>query len=735
MEHLFDEEDLEVLGFNLPKTPWLGYDHDTTQCYDVVDFETYPLLRGWARDELYRLRTGALSRSNLDALSMLQSWFTFGFLEATFRQRFHTADFVSRDQLFHTSFLRPFIKQRARELHGMPEEEALQILGTLDDAQQTVYEWAVMIELQTNKTSQDLRLEQVAPTMRLCTLIGEAIRHFQVISSAACPSWLEKEGPGWCYSDLNQELLTGQLVEKGWCPSTFGILFNTSHSAIELAALVEAKDKKSGRHQDCTEKSCVAYNVLQETYETAHVDSSCACNFMAPPFDRLAALIRQGEVPVLNLDALLDGPDEEPVHSLDGQDYVVAFSHVWSDGLGSHAEQGLPRCQVTRLRNLVARTNAMSDTPRPSLAWIDSMCIPRQKDLRHAAIRTMASVYRMAWKTIVLDSSLQNFDPDRRPAQELAVRVLCSTWMKRLWTLQEGALAKRLYFVLGGHAIAPASWLVNLAYSNPHCQITWDFGQTLVRMGVGTQHKPMNLAAVLRLLPFRSTSNADDETLALAPIMGLDVATLLKEYNEERMKAFWLLLRQVPLATLFIPGERLRIPGFRWAPRSFIRESTTVEIFGEAAATVSEQGLLAEYLVVIFDNPLRIDSQPIHHIRFSYNAKDPAGQDQHSTIFGESRLDQTSLKIQSDFKMILMATTKEAKVSNVPCVGLVLPDRFYPEAMVVLLADEESRSIQDSIAIPSRAYQYAGAGIMVRAKDSSPASTSGKLSSMNVRLT
>ena len=55
-------------------------------------------------------------------------------------------------------------------------------------------------------------------------------------------------------------------------------------------------------------------------------------------------------------------------------------------------------------------------------------------------------------------------------------------------------------------------------------------------MGVCTRYELIDLAAVLRLVLFRSTGKVDGETLALAPIMGLEVATLLKEHGEERMK-------------------------------------------------------------------------------------------------------------------------------------------------------------------------------------------------------
>ena len=59
----------------------------------------------------------------------------------------------------------------------------------------------------------------------------------------------------------------------------------------------------------------------------------------------------------------------------------------------------------------------------------------------------MASTYNSASVTLVLDAGIRKCSIGR-PFEEVILHILASTWMRRLWTLQEGALAGRLVFLL-----------------------------------------------------------------------------------------------------------------------------------------------------------------------------------------------------------------------------------------------------------------------------------------------
>ena len=59
----------------------------------------------------------------------------------------------------------------------------------------------------------------------------------------------------------------------------------------------------------------------------------------------------------------------------------------------------------------------------------------------------------------------------------------------------------------------------------------------------------INIDVLLPLLGYRSCSKPDGESLALAPVLGLDVFNLIVVTGEERMARFWRLVKRVPLTS------------------------------------------------------------------------------------------------------------------------------------------------------------------------------------------
>lgn len=65
----------------------------------------------------------------------------------------------------------------------------------------------------------------------------------------------------------------------------------------------------------------------------------------------------------------------------------------------------------------------------------------------------LKQTYRNAISVLVLERDLMTHDSTKIPAHECLTRVYASSWLQRLWTLQEGALAKeRLWFQFEGRA-------------------------------------------------------------------------------------------------------------------------------------------------------------------------------------------------------------------------------------------------------------------------------------------
>ncbi|KAL1641062.1 hypothetical protein SLS58_006334 [Diplodia intermedia] len=235
----------------------------------------------------------------------------------------------------------------------------------------------------------------------------------------------------------------------------------------------------------------------------------------------------------------------------------LAISHVWSDGLGNQNGNSLPLCQLKRLK--------------------------RNGPGKRVVLSRMNEVYECADAVLVLDEDLL-LTTIHCSKEEKLLRILLSGWTRRLWTLEEGMLArKKLLFAFrdGIEGIPEASDLGEE-------KVAWDTQSVLDQ--VLPRRRVMHSAVVntetdtadnrpwhtlLGAASYRSTSRNIDETICLSHILGLDVSDLVHITDErERMWHFFILLGnlniKLPQNLLFFSGPKLPFPGFRWAPTSFI---------------------------------------------------------------------------------------------------------------------------------------------------------------------
>ncbi|KAK0631173.1 hypothetical protein B0T17DRAFT_507588 [Bombardia bombarda] len=141
----------------------------------------------------------------------------------------------------------------------------------------------------------------------------------------------------------------------------------------------------------------------------------------------------------------------------------VSFSRVWSDGLGNSTHNQLPIYQLSRLQGMLQELNQLSSAldllnkghvrrlwnrlaKKLTLFWMDTLCIPvdkQYKSQRSRAISMMKDTYGSANQVLVLDAELAAYSLD--DVADAMMRISLSSWMRRLWTLQEGVLARRLH--------------------------------------------------------------------------------------------------------------------------------------------------------------------------------------------------------------------------------------------------------------------------------------------------
>ncbi|KAI0770005.1 hypothetical protein C8Q74DRAFT_1369239 [Fomes fomentarius] len=425
------------------------------------------------------------------------------------------------------------------------------------------------------------------------------------------------------------------MVANGWCPSMCRPNLSPERMAY-ASALTPLIRRPREDHTLCTIHGCKSPHLIVDnaTYKTQHVRSRhsslsflklSSCPFLLPSLADVSELLEAGQLPVI----VYNGRTLTVRNAADGP--YIAISHVWADGLGSTTEQGLPACQVARISDVASRL-----VPGSGAFWIDSLCIPgSNKELRKCAIRLMADTYRGAAKVVVLDAELGRLSTSSTPLKEVALRIAMSAWMRRIWTLQEGLLSRELYFEFAD-GIFPFKRVTDTWFHareqipsslglirDPFLEICMPESTKMLNL-LQPEHdglevlKSYSLEFVLALLGDRSTSKAEDETPAIAALVGVDIKKLLAvEGADARMKTFLLELNtnRLPAAIIFGHGPKLQIPGFRWAPRTFT--SLTVGFHyggGTGMAHLTHEGLTTEqkFPLVRFHSDLEVGRSDQH---------------------------------------------------------------------------------------------------------------------------
>ncbi|KAK0654717.1 hypothetical protein DIS24_g5147 [Lasiodiplodia hormozganensis] len=240
-----------------------------------------------------------------------------------------------------------------------------------------------------------------------------------------------------------------------------------------------------------------------QQYQTKHTTQPCGCSFIGVDYDQIIQIIQDGGVPLISVQEEA-GRIYLKVEPRTLQSRYTAMSHVWCDGLGNPSANALPECQLAYIDRCLRQmprdmeSGEFSIGPlsidwnrqcfrlhpehSPPLFWMDTLCIPVKPEdahLRTQAINQMASIYAAAVQVLVLDAELQQCSTESSASQILA-RIVCSAWMGRSWTLQEGVLARECVFQFADTALDPIhAWCLDgLRYfrsksSSPQQQISF----------------------------------------------------------------------------------------------------------------------------------------------------------------------------------------------------------------------------------------------------------------------
>ncbi|KAL6229294.1 hypothetical protein BDW75DRAFT_105779 [Aspergillus navahoensis] len=606
--------------------------------YDGGDWDGYGSRHGW---DTLKFPRGKMPE---DLRSAIECKLYFGMLQYVFGDQLDQSDFLlragegedeSQSQYITTKHLEKYI---GTEKHWKKHNLSARVTAIVPK---------VCDEL--TKFSSYLRHEMVFAIQLLCHAL------WNVADKRDGPLTRPRNVHIWRFL---REAQAEQMVREGWCPldaekcRKVGAELDTPAYLMQLVRTKPAWNKRN--HELCRKTECVADNVDESLYFTRHLEEDCSCDHLLADVQALHDILLEGGIPLVEITPSGEGGDrryEIKIVKKSSSKRYVAVSHVWADGLGNPHANSLPTCQIgllyerakllltdkeyvpeyengpfgglhtsfARLTHSAGRSRRGDTTV---LVWIDTLCIPHEREVRGLAIQRIRDTYVGAYRTMLLDSEIRQVPSHSTNNLELVLRVLyCSGWIRRLWTLQEGLAAKsQLYLMLADKPVNISTVADTLFTKLDKGKIPI-FQERIARYAAGVwysyfQHTIDAASKFERFVnvvtsPFidgsisqdqliswnwfnvatRASSKDGDRPIVLAGVLNLDVKEILSvKGSDERMRKFYSLLDAFPQDILFQDGPRFEDEGMRWALK-VCRYADNIAYLAHGSGQITPRGL------------------------------------------------------------------------------------------------------------------------------------------------
>lgn len=594
----------------------IAYNAKPNDYYDGKGFESYPSRQGYSQQELLGY-SGFGNRPDQDVEQFFQTWLFFGLVIeffAAFGMNITTQQLLYPNAYNVDTSTLPDLLVQLKKSWTKPKDQATAqaVSQMLTLAQNTLDRFCTYVPKASmwagiSRPSWPVGDKIAMSMMAICCTLRTAAGD---ILDMVVTLEVEK---GMATSSLLRHRL-----EQKWCK--YDVATTMDNFEVDghyyLAAARSPSQEYLEAHSDCTESGC-AFKMDETNYLTRHAPEyhkpgcqehigwggqlgpertmhnwiEAVCQIIdrdATPYGLWVAQYRK----TWSVEYHIKGERKPP---------YIAISHIWSDGMGNPRENSLPECQIERIQGMVDEIDYPGRNGNKTVGfWMDTLCVPVEDQLRayrKKSIANMRHIYKNAVAVLVLDPWLQKI-PSTAPTTEILARLCQSAWLRRLWTHQEGFLAKEVYYRFRDKSVSMKEIEERrLQYENElkakgiyskflfDAQLQAIEPYSFLKMAIEfvdddgeTKTLPEDAFEPLVLsLELRRTTRAGDETLCLSSILsplGLDVNTYLdisgENVAERRMVRFYQDIQKFDPRIVFNSYPRLSVDGFKWAPKSLI---------------------------------------------------------------------------------------------------------------------------------------------------------------------
>ena len=634
--------------------------------YDGLDFDTYPTRRGWNIDLLF---AGDYSEHpDAEASEMLQDWLYFGTLQDILKQdeikdRYTSWDPVGQANVVTTSHLKQDFHNHLTGIH----ERAIKDKEGMGLAMDAV--WHIEMRLSVLSTFCNMNSTTNAAVMSERSrwpLSAEIDLSLRVLGEyIASYTYLYLHQLTWHVGGLTRtplfpfrgsQLAQTRMLESGWCPSDVTMLSEQMSASSLLYASCLYRQESGQSHLKCSEYICLASQINESTYRSKHVIPTCQYDHMGPEIEEIISIIKDNGIPLVRISTgTKNGEPKVSVERAERNIDYIAISHVWSDGLGNSTSNTLPTCQLRRILEMITEISREDGRLLGSLnkghfrsfwsqfkgqsmpVWLDTLCIPvrdEHREYHRHAITMMKQTYERASQVLVLEAELEK--SSSTPKEEAFLRISVSKWLRRLWTLQEGVLGKRLRFKFSD-AILDLQRASNQVpnpieepFYSPSADVLssyWKMRSFRAKIAEPPEHKMIGTvktitpvdpgaaevetrcAAIIEAFAasrYRLSTRAEDDYLCLASLLDWDTAWLSGISVSHRMRKLLEQQSILPQGLIFVAGPRMEDIGWRWEVRKFGNSAVrplAAEIKDITPVKPTERGFVVNYPGLILHMP------------------------------------------------------------------------------------------------------------------------------------